>query len=157
MEPKIAMEVEKIIQEEGIADRVVVLSPKQLPQSGEGGDLLPDLMRTSKVFLTMSEMEGFGMAACEAAACAVPVVGTDLIPVLTDVIEPAGGGISVRAGDTEGAAAALLKILRMDERTYAEMSKRAFDSVIPKFTWHSITKGMFDQVKANGHGGAGKR
>lgn len=150
MEPSIAEEIDCIIETEGIRDRVFILSPKQLPQSGPGSTILPDLMRTARVFLTMSEMEGFGMAACEAAACAVPVVGTDQIPVLTDVIAPAGGGRVVAAGDSEAAAQAVGKILRMTATDYAALCNRAFGAVIPGYTWSNIISRMFEQIRARG-------
>lgn len=151
MEPEIAALVEEIIEREGIRDRIFVLEPSQLPQSGEGASILPDLMRTSRVFLTMSEMEGFGMAACEAAASAVPLVGTDQIPVLTDFIAPAGGGHVVRGGDYQAAADRILEILRLDEVAYEAMRGKAYRSVIPRFTWEAITQGMIDQIEARGY------
>lgn len=58
---------------EGLRERVHIFSPQDLPQTGNGSEILPSLLKTARVFLTMSVMEGFGMAACEAAACGVPV------------------------------------------------------------------------------------
>ncbi|MEM7807390.1 MAG: glycosyltransferase, partial [Planctomycetota bacterium] len=89
MEPEIGRRIRGIIDREGLHDRVHVFSPRELPQSGAGSEILPNIIKTSKVFLTMSVMEGFGMAACEAAACGIPVVGTEHIPVVTDIIAPA--------------------------------------------------------------------
>ncbi len=150
MEPGIATKVEEIIREENLRDRVFVLSPEQLPQTGPGSTILPELMRTSRVFLSMSSMEGFGMAACEAAASGVPVVGTRAIPVVTDEIAPAGGGVAVATGDHEAAGQAVLDYLDLDPDSWAEVSRRAYKSVIPKYTWESITKGMFSQIAEAG-------
>lgn len=150
MEPGIAEKVALLVETNKIRDRVFVLSPAQLPQSGKGKNILPDLMRTARVFLTMSEMEGFGMAACEAAASGVPVVGTDQIPVLTDIIAPAGGGKVVEAGDASTAARAILDILAMNESDYRDLCTKAYESVIPRFTWRSITETMFNQVESKG-------
>lgn len=161
MEPAIGRKIRRIIGENGLEDRVHVLSPKQLPQSGEGHTILPDLLKSSKAFLTMSVMEGFGMAACEAAASGVPVVGTDQIPVLTDVIAPAGGGRVVPGKDVNAAARAVLEILDMDDATYRKTARQAYRSVIPKYTWDAIIKDMFaavqDKAGSPRRAGAGPR
>jgi glycosyltransferase involved in cell wall biosynthesis len=95
-------------------------------------------------------MEGFGMAACEAAASGVPVVGTKLVPVLTDIIAPAGGGIVVDAGDVAAAARAIGGILCMDKDSHAAMCDKAYRSVVPKFSWEEVVQSMFDQVQSKG-------
>lgn len=150
MEPAIAVRIQEIIEENDLRDRVHVFSPEQLPQTGRGSHIFPDLLKTSRVFLTMSVMEGFGMAACEAAACGVPVVGTDQIPVVTDVLEPADGGKVVPGKDVEAAAKAVLDILRLEEDDYCAMQKRAYNAVIPRFAWDTIMKGMFEQMEDKG-------
>ena len=150
MEPEIAERIDEIIRKNGLQKRVHVFSPEQLPQTGRGSHIFPDLLKTSRVFLTMSVMEGFGMAACEAAACGVPVVGTDQIPVVTDILEPAGGGKVVPAKDVDVTAEAVLDILRKDEDDYCAMQKRAYNAVIPRFAWDTIMKGMFEQMEDKG-------
>jgi len=146
MEPAMARRVHEIVQHEGLEERVFILAPRNLPQTGAGSEIMPDLLKTSKLFLTMSIMEGFGMAACEAAACGIPVVGTDQIPVVTDVIAPGGGGRVVPAGDASAAADAVAEILRMDEAALGAMSQRAYDAVIPKFRWDTIIQNMFTDL-----------
>lgn len=146
MEPKMAKRIHQIVETEHLEDRVFILSPKDLPQTGMGGDIMPDLLKTSKLFLTMSIMEGFGMAACEAATCGLPVVGTDQIPVVTDILAPAGGGKVVPASDSAAAADAVLEILSMDEKDYKAMCKNAYDAVIPKYRWDTIVKQMFKDL-----------
>lgn len=150
LEPKIAERIHGTIEKNNLQERVHIFSPEDLPQSGRGSHILPDVLKSARVFLTMSVMEGFGMAACEAAASAVPVVGTDCIPVLTDEIEPAGGGTSVPAKDVRAAADAVLEILRLDDDSYNEMSEKAYRAVIPKYTWDSIIEGMFVQIDEKG-------
>jgi len=150
LEPKIAARIDRIIKENQLEKRIHCFSPEDLPQSGRGSHILPDILKSAKVFLTMSVMEGFGMAACEAAASAVPVVGTDCIPVLTDEIEPAGGGKSVPAKGVKEAAAAVLEILRLDEADYHRMCEKAYNAVIPKYTWDCIVDGMFQQIEEKG-------
>lgn len=148
MEPGIAERIHKIVEKNNLKDRVYILSPEQLPQSGNGNCIMPDLMRTSKVFLTMSVMEGFGMAACEAASCRVPVVGTDQIPVVTDVIEPGGGGRVVAGKDVDAAAKEIIDILNLDEEAFDDLSEKAYSSVIPRYRWDTIVKKMFNQMES---------
>lgn len=151
MEPAMAGRIHEIIQREGLRNRVHIFSPRDLPQTGTGSEILPSLLRTSRCFLTMSFMEGFGMAACEAAASGVPVVGTDRIPVVAHTIAPAGGGTVVPAKDPRAAADAVLRYLRMDADEWNQCARNAYESVIPRFTWTQIVKDMFDQLRDLGH------
>jgi len=151
MEPEIAERIHGIVQREGLRNRVHIFSPQDLPQSGNGSQILPSLLRTARVFLTMSVMEGFGMAACEAAASGVPVVGTDCIPVVAHTIAPAGGGSVVPGKDPRAAADAVLKYLAMDQDEWDQCSRNAYESVIPRFTWKQIVSDLFRQLKERGH------
>ena len=146
MEPEVARRIREVIEREQLHDRIHIFSPRDLPQSGAGSEILPNIMRTARTFLTMSVMEGFGMAACEAAACGIPVVGTEHIPVVTDVIAPGGGGTVVPGKDIHAAADAVLNYLRMDEETWRAAAQSAHDSVIPKYTWQQIVSDMFEQI-----------
>ncbi len=150
MEPEMAKRIHGIIQREGLRDRIHIFSPRELPQTGTGSEILPALMRTSRVFLTMSVMEGFGMAACEAAASGIPVVGTEHIPVVTDTIAPAGGGTVVPGKDPRAAADAVLRYLRMDDEQWNECSRSAYEAVIPRFSWTQIVSGLLEQMKDRG-------
>lgn len=150
MEPGIARRIHNIVAEADMEDRVVILSPEQLPQTGAGSDIMPNLIQTARAFITMSVMEGFGMAACEAAACGVPVIGTEHIPVVTDVIAPNGGGRVVPGKDVEAAANAALEILQMKEEDYSKTCLNAYQSVIPRYRWDSIIQYMFEQITAKG-------
>jgi len=68
------------------------------------------LLSAGDVFLLPSEKESFGLAALEAMACGVPVVGSDT-GGLPEVVGN-GGGILAPVGDTEAMAAAVLEIAR---------------------------------------------
>lgn len=151
MEPGIAERIHAVIEREQLHDRIHIFSPRDLPQSGAGSNILPNIMRTARTFLTMSVMEGFGMAACEAAACGIPLVGTEHIPVVTDIIAPAGGGTVVPGKDTQAAADAVLRYIRMDADQWHDVAQKAHDSVIPRYTWKQIVSDMLEQVRAKGH------
>lgn len=150
MEPEVADRINAILDREQLHDRVHIFSPQELPQNGAGALILPTIVRTAEVFLTMSVMEGFGMAACEAAASRVPVVGTEHIPVVTDVIAPAGGGRVVPDKDPRAAADAILEYLRMDDDEWETCAQQAYDAVIPRYTWGEIVRDMFAQMTAKG-------
>ncbi len=150
MEPGVAQRIHSIIEAEDLSDRITIFSPRDLPQSGAGSQILPNIIKTAKVFLTMSVMEGFGMAACEAAASGIPVVGTEHIPVVTDTIVPNGGGTAVRGKDIRAAADAVLKYLELDDDAWQEVADKAYGSVIPRYTWDNIVVEMFTQMKSKG-------
>ena len=151
MEPGVARRIHDIVGRHGLGDRVHIFSPRDLPQNGTGSNILPNILKTARCFLTMSIMEGFGMAACEAAACGIPVVGTEHIPVVTDVIAPAGGGAVVPGKDVEAAAEAVLRYIRADGAVWNEASRNAYESVIPRYTWQHIVAEMFRQITDKGY------
>ena len=66
------------------------------------------------VFLLPSELESFGLAALEAMACGVPVVGSDA-GGLPEVVRHAETGYLLPVGDVEGMAARSIEILKDDE------------------------------------------
>ena len=150
MEPGVAQRIHSIIEAEDLGDRIHIFSPRDLPQSGAGSHILPNIVKTAKVFLTMSVMEGFGMAACEAAASGIPVIGTEYIPVVTDTIVPAGGGTVVRGKDIRAAADAVLYYLSLDDNEWQEVADKAYSSVIPRYRWDNIVVDMFGQMKTKG-------
>ncbi len=94
-------------------------------------DRLPSLVAGASVFAFPSIKEGFGLAALEAAAAGVPVVGRDL-PVLREVF----AGSAELATDTAGFAAGLLAALDTpDAGRLAEGRRRA-----TAFTWDAAAE-----------------
>ncbi|MCJ7838301.1 MAG: N-acetyl-alpha-D-glucosaminyl L-malate synthase BshA [Burkholderiales bacterium] len=80
-------------------------------------DSVVDILSSADVFLLPSEMESFGLAALEAMACEVPVVGSD-VGGLNEVVEHGESGYLLPTGDVESMAAYTLKILgNQDLRT----------------------------------------
>ena len=73
------------------------------------------------VFLLPTELESFGLAALEAMACGVPVIGTDA-GGLPEVVKHTETGFLLPVGDVEGMAARTLEILR-DEECRLEMGQ----------------------------------
>jgi glycosyltransferase involved in cell wall biosynthesis len=131
---------------------------------GSVWDQLPCLYAITSVYCTPSVMEGFGMSAQEAAATAVPVVSSDLVPFVREYLlgpQPlqvsldgtvgdrhllvGSGATVVPADDVEGFAEAL-KMLLADPEASSEMGRRAFDITVPYFSWEARTRDLLDDL-----------
>jgi N-acetyl-alpha-D-glucosaminyl L-malate synthase BshA len=89
------------VNKRGLQDKVVFLGNQSQVEA-----VLP----LSDLFLLPSEEESFGLAALEAMACGVPVIGTENTG-LVEVIEHDKTGFLFPLGDTNAMAAAALKLL----------------------------------------------
>jgi N-acetyl-alpha-D-glucosaminyl L-malate synthase BshA len=100
----------------GIQDRVRFLGRQ---------DRIEELTGLADVFLLPSELESFGLAALEAMACGVPVVGSDA-GGLPEVVRHAETGFLLPVGDIEGMAARTIEILEDEEhwRALSQASRR---------------------------------
>jgi N-acetyl-alpha-D-glucosaminyl L-malate synthase BshA len=74
-----------------------------------------ELTGMADVFLMPSELESFGLAALEAMACGVPVVGSDA-GGLAEVVKHTETGFLLPVGDVDGMAARTLEILKDEQR-----------------------------------------
>jgi len=90
----------------GVAERVRFIGQRESALEAMG---------LAAVFLLPSELESFGLAALEAMACGVPVVGSDA-GGLPEVVKHAETGFLLPVGDVEGMAARTLEILKDEER-----------------------------------------
>lgn len=89
------------------------------------------LLAGARVFLTPSRMEGFGLAAAEAMAAAVPVVATRA-GSLTEVV--ADAGVLVPVEDATALARETAALLHDDARR-ANLSARAREHALAHFRW----------------------
>lgn len=125
-------------------------------------ELLPTIYAVTDIYCTPSEMEGFGMSAQEAAATAVPVVASNLVPFVseyllgTKVVSAAAankhspiqigeGGIVVEAGDEDGFVEAL-QLLVSNTEMRQKMGQAAYQATVPYFTWQNLIPRFLDQI-----------
>ncbi len=88
------------------------------------------------VFLLPSEEESFGLAALEALACGVPVIGTSGTG-LAEVIEDKVNGFLLPVGDTTAMAEAVVSLLSDRERL-ERFKKAAAEKALEKFSSQRI-------------------
>jgi galactose-1-phosphate uridylyltransferase len=154
-EEKLYRELWDLIAELGITSHVAVV--------GNIWEWLPDLYGITSVYCSPSVMEGFGMAVQEAAATSVPIVGSHLIPFVTEYLlngssqeltcedsatplKIGPGAIVVQADDIDGFACAIDKLLT-DEDTRVKMGEEAYKITIPYFTWDGMVRQFLEDVK----------
>ena len=154
-ETELAGELKTLIKETGIENHTAAI--------GYEWARLPYIHAISSVYCSPSIMEGFGMAIQEAAATAVPGVGSHLVPFLTDYligdeteqIKPEGaaraivkgeGGIMVQGGDVDGFAYAL-EMLLTDDHLRRTMGQQAYQITIPYFTWKHMTMRLLQAIE----------
>jgi glycosyltransferase involved in cell wall biosynthesis len=146
----------QLIGEYGLRDDAIVL--------GSVWEQLPLLYNATSVYCTPSVMEGFGMSAQEAAATAVPVVSSNLVPFVCEYLlgtDPEAipvdhqdptrellvgdGGVVVPADFIEGFAAAIVRLLKDDDQRL-RMGARAREITVPYFTWHHLTRALLNDL-----------
>ena len=101
------------------------------------------------------------MSVQEAAATAVPVVTSDLVPFVVEYLVGDNakqlddhsscctigeGAIVVAADDTSGFAQALQHLLTHEELR-RDMGQRAYDITVPYFTWQDMTKRFLHRIE----------
>ncbi len=161
-EPEIYQELVDLTRELGVEDFVIPI--------GHEAERLPYLYALTNVYCSPSVMEGFGMSVQEAAATAVPVVGSDKIPFVSEYLlgeEPqraplknngengaylkiGEGAIEVPADQTDGFVQALLYLLN-DEETRKHMGRKALEITVPYFTWEMMTRRLLDKMGVSPH------
>ncbi len=153
-EEQLYAELWDLLRELGIASHVAVM--------GNIWEWLPDLYAVTDVYCSPSVMEGFGMAVQEAAATKVPVVGSTLIPYVTEYLvngtveeyqcdgvaaplKIGRGGIVVEADDVDGFACAIEKLLS-DRELHDRIAQEGYSITIPHFTWDGMSRRFLDDI-----------
>ncbi len=114
---------EQMAREGGAEDDLILL--------GNNESVL-EIVSACDLFLLPSDSESFGLAALEAMACGVPVIGTNA-GGLPEVVEEGVTGFLRPVGDVKGMVKAALKLLTHKE-LYKNMSAQAKETAMTKFT-----------------------
>jgi len=161
-EPELYESLIDLMRELKVEDAVIPI--------GHEAERLPYLYALTSVYCSPSVMEGFGMSVQEAAATAVPVVGSDKIPFVSEYLlgdEPqlaplknngesgsylqiGEGAIQVPADQTDGFAQALLYVLNSEEER-KRMGRKALEITVPYFTWEMMTRRMLNKMGVTWH------
>lgn len=100
------------------------------------------LLSGALALVLISEAEGFGLPAVEAAACGCPVIATTDSP-LPELL--AGGGFFVRPGDLEGTTSAILA-LAGDPGTRERMGRMALERA-RRLSWSAAADAALDALR----------
>ncbi|MGH9367881.1 MAG: N-acetyl-alpha-D-glucosaminyl L-malate synthase BshA [Thermoanaerobaculia bacterium] len=133
---------ERLAESGGFADRTAFLGNVASIET-----ILP----VARLFLLPSDAESFGLAALEAMACGVPVIGTSA-GGLPEVVTDGAHGYLRPVGDVEGMAEAALTLLR-DPEKWADFSRRARRHAVETFPTDAIVvryRELYDRTLAGG-------
>lgn len=131
---------ERVAREGGFADRTIFLGNVAAVET---------VMPVARLFLLPSDAESFGLAALEAMACGVPVIGTNA-GGLPEVVADGRSGYLLPVGDVDGMAAAALRLLRDDglwRRFSAEGRRRAVEE-FPREAIVARYRGLYEATLA---------
>ena len=95
-----------------------------------------EILPLTDLFLLPSEEESFGLAALEALACGIPVIGT-LETGLVELIDDKVNGFLFPVGDTEAMARAGVELLS-DKKKLAQFKRSAHESAYDRFNANKI-------------------
>jgi glycosyltransferase involved in cell wall biosynthesis len=161
-EPELYASLIDLMRELKVEDAVIPI--------GHEAERLPYLYALTSVYCSPSVMEGFGMSVQEAAATAVPVVGSDKIPFVSEYLlgddpqlaplknngeggsylQIGEGAIEVPADQTDGFTQALLYLLDSEEQR-KHMGRKALEITVPYFTWEMMTRRMLNKMGVRWH------
>ncbi|MFH0882672.1 MAG: N-acetyl-alpha-D-glucosaminyl L-malate synthase BshA [bacterium] len=122
-------------------------------------DAIEEILPAADLLLLPSDAESFGLAALEAMACGVPVIGANaggLPEVVTDGLD----GRLLPVGDSEGMARAILDILD-NPGLHRKMAAAARETAVKRFSPESIVQQYedlyfttLDQIASSGSSAA---
>ncbi len=135
--------LERLANELGVADSVRFLG-------WVDPERLPDLLQSFDIFALPSVYEGFGVAAVEASAMALPVVASN-IHGIPDVVRDGATGMLVPARDA-GALAEALEILTKDAVLRRRLGEAGREFVAERYDW-AKNAGQMERVYEVATGG----
>lgn len=111
-------------------------------------------MTAADIFCLPSYREGFGMTIIEAAACAVPVVASNIYGI-TDAVADGETGLLFAAGDVSALTQALLKLI-MENDLRQQMGDAARVRALELFSGEKITRETMMLYDSLSEGSRGK-
>jgi len=102
-----------------------------------------NLLKSCRVMVLPSSVEGFGIVVLEANACGVPVVASDGVP--EGAVRHGFNGLRYPFGNIEQLSASLVMILRDDE-LHARLSNQAVEFA-SNFSWRRVSAGYEEVVQ----------
>jgi len=109
-------------------------------------ELLYPMFAMADLFVTASEMEGFGMSAAQAAAVGTPLITSHLVPFSVQYVPEAA--MICRAGDAEAFAAAMVKLL--SEREEREERGGKLKEKTASLDWVALSAAFIDHIRREG-------
>jgi glycosyltransferase involved in cell wall biosynthesis len=106
-------------------------------------DKIKDIYAQCDVWMCGSNREGFHLPPLEAMACRCPVVSTRVGGPL-DTIDEGVNGHLIDVGDEAALADRVLRVLRLSEREWTNMSQAAYQTAI-RYTWDDATR-LFEKA-----------
>jgi len=131
--PELAV-AEELVRRGGAEDDLILLG---------NSDSVLEIVAACDLFILPSNSESFGLAALEAMACGVPVIGTSA-GGLPEVVEEGKTGFLRPVGDVAGMAEAAASLLR-DKSLHAQFSKQARESALSRFSIEPLLD-QYEQV-----------
>lgn len=102
-----------------------------------------DLIRSSRIVVITSSVEGFGIVAVEANACGIPVIASTGVP--EGAVRDGFNGLRYPFGDTAALSERILRLLQ-DDDLYEQLSRNAVTHAAT-FSWSRVGA-EFEQVVA---------
>ncbi len=109
-------------------------------------EVLYRLFSLAELYVTPSEMEGFGMSAAQAAAAGTALVASDRVPFATQFVPD--HAVVVRAGIVDELARAIRGLL--DDREDRERRAAALAAATAELAWVPVARRFLDQLRARG-------
>jgi glycosyltransferase involved in cell wall biosynthesis len=130
------IDVDALVRASGVADHIAWRS--YVPD-----ETLASLYGRARVFVFLSEYEGFGLTPLEALAAGVPIVVLDT-PVAREVYGDAA--VYVPGAEPEVVAAAIDRVL--DDEAERARIRDAAARLLPRYSWHACAAKVLDALTA---------
>ncbi len=137
-ENNVFKQLRSLIQQEKLSGRAFLTG--FIPQKE-----LEEIFSIADVFVTSSEMEGFGITASQAAASLTPIVSSNLVPFCVYYLKE--NAIIVNAGDIKGFAKGIIRILK--DYNFAKKIAEEGKKISEQFNWEKKTAEIIKFMQKN--------